>query len=397
MQKKPGQSIVGEFDSVSLGDKRLERRLGVIATAMELAPRDGFVEQAGSVAALEATYRFLSNDRGRPEDVFEGHARKTVERASGHDSVLVIHDTTEFRFGGAKERTGLGRVSTNERDGFLAHYSLCVAPDGEPLGTVALFAWSRLDHEKRPKGYGAIVDPDRQSLRWSEAVERASERLFGKTSPIHVMDREGDNFELFAALAENQERFVIRLGHDRRLKRGRGRDGTPMLYEELSGGPARLTRAAKIERRERDPGNNKRGVFPERAARTAQLEIRAREMDVYRSHARQDLPDCLTLNFVEAREIDAPAGTEPVLWRLITTEPIDTDGQICEVIDVYRQRWLVEEFFKVIKTGCRFESHQLEDIKGLLVAAEPRGPAASLTVLRGASHVTTALRQPLSA
>jgi len=62
------------------------------------------------------------------------------------------------------------------------------------------------------------------------------------------------------------------------------------------------------------------------------------------------------------------ADTTPVVWRLVTTEPIATEQQIGEVIDIYRKRWVVEEFFKAIKTGCRFESHQLEDIKGLLTA-----------------------------
>ncbi len=132
MDLERSQSVVGEFENVSLGDKRLERRVSLIANAMELAPGESLVEQAGSVAALEATYRFLSNPRVKPEAIFEGYARKTVGRAAAHERVLVVHDTTEFRFGGAKQRRGLGCISTKKRDGFLAHYSLCVATDGEP-------------------------------------------------------------------------------------------------------------------------------------------------------------------------------------------------------------------------------------------------------------------------
>jgi hypothetical protein len=291
-----------------------------------------------------------------PEAIFAGHAFNTAERASEFESVLVIHDTTEFRFGGVKERRGLGRVSTNKRDGFLAHYSICVSPNGEPLGSLELFAWSRLDRGKRPKAQGSLLDPDRESLRWAESAERASERLFGRSSPIHVMDREGDNFELFATLASHTERFVIRLGHDRRLKKGRGRDGTPMLYEALHAAPVRFMRAVELGRRERDPSTNKHEVFPEREARTARLEIRAKRIELYRAHQHPEhLPDCLILNFVEAHEVEAPPGTEPVLWRLITTEPIETNAQVGAIIDVYRKRWLIEEFFKALKTGCRFE------------------------------------------
>jgi len=362
------RSIVGEFEDVSLGDKRLDRRLGRIAGAMETAPGDSFVEQSGDVAALEATYRFLSNERVSPEAIFEGHAAKTAARAQKHASVLVIHDTTEFRFGGAKERTGLGRVSTKKRDGFLAHYSLCLAPDGEPLGTLELVAWSRLDSAKRPQAKGSLRDPNRESLRWLESAERSSQRLFGPCTPIHVMDREGDQFELFASLLDQDQRFVIRLGHNRRLKRGRGRDGHLKLNEVLGSGPARFTRHVRLGRREREVAT-KQKVFPERKPRNARFEIRAKTINLHRAHQHSEhLPDFLPLNFVEAKEVGAPAGTTPVVWRLVTTEPIATERQVAEVIDVYRKRWMVEEFFKAIKTGCRFESHQLEDIKGLLVA-----------------------------
>lgn len=334
-----------------------------------MAPGDSLVEQAGNVAALEATYRFLSNRRVSPEAIFEGHANKTAERASCHERVLVVHDTTEFRFGGSQERKGLGRVSTSKRDGFLAHFSICVAHDGEPLGSVELLAWSRLDEQKRPKANGSLRDPNRESLRWIESAERAAQRLSGRCMAIHVMDREGDQFELFASLLDCSERFVIRLGHDRRLRKGRGRDGHPMLNHLLGSGPVRFTRRVQLGRRERDSATGKQKVYPERETRSALLEIRAQRVEMHRSHQRAEhLPDSLSLNFVEAKEVNAPAGATPVIWRLVTTEPIDSDSQVADVIDTYRKRWIIEEFFKAIKTGCRFESHQLEDIKGLLRA-----------------------------
>ena len=292
-----------------------------------------------------------------------------MERASVHESVLVVHDTTEFRFGGAKERRGLGRLNASKREGFLAHYSICVSPSGEPLGSLELFAWSRLDDRKRQRNTGSLRAPDRESQRWLESAQLTAERLYEKTSPIHVMDREGDQFELFAGLCDSQQRFVIRLGHDRRLSKGRGKDEHPRLNETLASGPAKFVREVELGRRERDKSTNKRAVFPERSSRKGRIEVRAKRIDLYRSHQRAEhLPDCLTLNFVEAREVDAPPDTVPVVWRLVTTEAIETREQVEMVIDNYRKRWIVEEFFKAIKTGCRFESHQLEDAQGLLVA-----------------------------
>ena len=183
------------------------------------------------------------------------------------------------------------------------------------------------------------------------------------------MDREGDQFGLFATLAADNERFVVRLGHDRRLRKGRGRDGFPMLNEHLAQGPSRFVRQVHLGRRERERATKKQNIFPERTARDAVLEVRAKRIELHRAHQHAEhLPQFVTLNFVEAREVDAPPGMAPVIWRLVTTEPIDTDSQVGKVIDMYRKRWLIEEFFKAIKTGCRFEAHQLEDIRGLLVA-----------------------------
>jgi len=382
------ESISEEFEAVALGDKRLERRLKKIAIAMESAPEDSLVEQAGDVAALEATYRFFANERVRPEVIFDGHAAKTVERAAAHDSVLVIHDTTDFRFGGSKERKGLGRLSTQRRNGLQAHFSICVSTQGEPLGALELLAWSRLDAGKRPKLKTHEANPDRESQRWVASAERTSERLFGTTSPIHVMDREGDQFELFASLSSSGERFVVRLAHNRRLKGGRGKDDSPRLHDVLASSPARFTRTVQIGRRGREPQSKKRKIFPQRSARSACLEIRSKQIDVHRAHQHAaHLPDSLCLNFVEAREVNVPEGASPVLWRLITTEPIDSATQVAEVIDIYRKRWLIEEYFKVLKTGCRFESHQLEDIKGLLVALSIESAIAwQLLQLRHLAH-----------
>ena len=41
---------------------------------------------------------------------------------------------------------------------------------------------------------------------------------------------------------------------------------------------------------------------------------------------------------VHVKEKDPPDDLEPVDWLLLTSEPIDSDEQILEVVDVYRAR-----------------------------------------------------------
>jgi hypothetical protein len=68
----------------------------------------------------------------------------------------------------------------------------------------------------------------------------------------------------------------------------------------------------------------------------------------------------IDLNVVRVSEVDAPDGTEPVEWFLLTTEPTPTKQDVLAIVDIYRRRWVIEEFFRAVKTGCAYEQRQLE-------------------------------------
>ena len=76
----------------------------------------------------------------------------------------------------------------------------------------------------------------------------------------------------------------------------------------------------------------------------------------------------LTLHVVRVWEPKPPAGAPAVSWMLYTSEPIATKEQLLAVVDYYRSRWVVEEFFKALKTGCAFEKRQLESYSALSIA-----------------------------
>jgi hypothetical protein len=87
---------------------------------------------------------------------------------------------------------------------------------------------------------------------------------------------------------------------------------------------------------------------------------------------------------VSACEIDAPAGVEqPLDWLLLTSEPVTSLADALKVIDRYRRRWLIEEYHKAQKTGCRLEQSQLEDRDAFIRLAAITGlVAARLLQLR---------------
>ena len=77
------------------------------------------------------------------------------------------------------------------------------------------------------------------------------------------------------------------------------------------------------------------------------------------------LPE-VPVNVVLVQEIDAPANEPAVEWILLTSLPIDELEQVREVVQDYCVRWMIEVFFRVLKSGCRVEARRFEHIDRLL-------------------------------
>ena len=357
-----------EFRYIDLGDKRRVARTRRVVDNAARLPSAGLPQQSVTSADLEGMYRWANNPDVAPEAVLAGHQAQTVERAKAAGSVLVVHDTTSFNFG---EREGMGLVGDAREKllGFYAHYSLCFSRRGEPLGTLGLFAWSRPKGRKPSRQQQkSQSDPDRESLRWQEAVHAGAELTVEVPHVVHVMDREGDCFELLADMREHGRNFVVRVAHDRRLNPDRKAQNVPKLFDSLAGVPMLLERQVPLSRRgaPRKPAQPRR--FGQTETRDAHLTIRAQTFTISPGNGSSyHLPDELKLNFVEVIELQPPHATEPIHWRLVTTEPIETAAQVADVVDAYRARWQIEEFFKAIKTGCNFEKLQLETARALIL------------------------------
>lgn len=358
-----------EFSRAELGHQQRTRRVMKVADMAARASDVSLPKQAGGNASvLEGTYRLVGNEFVEPEAVLEAHQDCTVERAAQFAEVVVAHDTTSFEFKGEEAREGLGPLCGGGQ-GMFAHYSLALSPTGQPLGVLALRVWRRgktVKPKLHPRDRGR--DEDRESLRWHEAVHEVAERLDGRTQAIHVMDREADSYELLADMREHQQRFVVRVAHDRLLGKGET-SGEPRLYSAMAGTELVLEREVQLSRRAEPRGSAAKRRNPARKGRLASLGVRAGSYRVKRGRdLLLHLPDEMALNFVEVVERETPDGLQPVLWRLVTSEPISTPTEVAAVIDLYRMRWTIEEYFKALKTGCNFEKLQLQSGRALVMA-----------------------------
>jgi hypothetical protein len=138
-------ALSAEFDGADLGDERLDQRLGLLADCVAERPGESFPKVLDD-AELEAAYRFFRNERVTPEGILAPHFRQTARRAAAAPQVLVVHDTTQFEFGGHVKREGLGRI-IRPGQGFFGHFSLATSADGtrKPLGLLGLETVFRLD------------------------------------------------------------------------------------------------------------------------------------------------------------------------------------------------------------------------------------------------------------
>ena len=99
------------------------------------------------------------------------------------------------------------------------------------------------------------------------------------------------------------------------------------------------------------------------------------------------MPETVRLNVVRVHTKSAGQGVDPVEWRLVTSEPIDTAEDVAAIVDGYRARWLIEEYFRALKQGCAYERRQLESKHALLNALAVFTPIAwQLLALRQLSR-----------
>ena len=385
MQTNDPFSISKELSTAEFNDKRLSKRLEKIAERTSRNPSLSFPKISGSDSVLESFYRFLGNPKVTPEKILEPHIQATVQRALKEKRVVVAHDRTEMLFGGKSRQEDLGSTQ-QDNQGFFAHFCLALARGTlvRPLGVLGFESVFREKGRKIPRESQRKIDPSRESLSWWNAIHR-TENLFPLgVKPIHVADREADDFDLFSDLIEQNIRFVIRVKHNR-VCQTEACEKTK-LYDLLSGSEVICGREINISKRNpnRLPGNTKRN--PPRAARKATLKISGQRVNLVRPYIAGSDQKTAELNLVHVYEVNTPEGADPIDWKLYTREPITCEQDVLNIVDDYRARWMIEELNKAVKTGCSYEKRQLESRESLLNALALLIPIAWQLLLLRSVH-----------
>jgi hypothetical protein len=369
-----------EFQGVSLGDPRREARVQRVVGALAANPAAAFPTAMRTTAEREALYRLLNNSRVTMEALLAPHISQTVRRiAQRPERPIVAIDKTFFVFGGEADREGLERVGGN-RQGFDAFVGLAMSTDRVPHGVLAV---QPLEQHGRSA-----------AASWETFVDLAAAPVASaKIQPIFVMDREADAYGLLSALVAKRHDFVVRASAARMVHDG---DLVEERISELAArAPTTMTKTVRLSRRGKGGRSTReRQKYPPRATRDAVLSVRACPVVLpKRRHVRDAIADQIELYLVQVLEENPPQDVEPVEWLLVSSLPIADATCVEAIVDAYRARWTIEEYFKALKTGCSFEKRQLESKDALVNALGLLVPIAwTLLALRtlGDEYPTTA-------
>jgi len=360
-----------EFGRVELGDKRLRDRLMKIVGDRSEHPDSSYLEASGGDrGATKRYYAFIDNPRETilPEEMLSTHRTRTIERMMSHDRVLVVQDTTDLNFSSRPYTEGLGLIGTNQTGaeslGLKLHTSLALSEEGLPLGVVKLLTYA--PEEKGAEGKVSVGRPieEKKSFRWIEGYRDcvAIAKQTPDTRILSVMDREADFFELFKEADPTRHRvgLLVRARYNRRLHNSERK-----LFEELRASENTQQVEVAIPRQRwktAKRGQPKREGWPARHA-TLTLSFQAVSIHTTRSDLRASDP--VTLWAVYAREESPPPGSAAIEWMLLTTEEVKTVEEALRMLDLYSRRWRIEEWHRVLKSGCRVQDHQHQTVDRL--------------------------------
>jgi hypothetical protein len=265
-------------------------------------------------------------------------ASRTAARVAGRE-IIVVQDTSELILGGRRAKAnGYGPVGKGGGTrGLLLHAALALDADsGALLGLVDAQVWNRDKGVVTPRRSRATSD--KESQRWLSVTAQAGAALSVARGITVISDRESDIYEHFARHPPNVE-LIVRASWNRKIELQSG--ASAQLFAFVDSLPEAARFSVTIP------------AAPGRKERTAELALRFSPVTLCRPHPSPapDLPDRIRLTVVDVREVSSPQGGEPIHWRLLTTHVVRNSKQARRIMDFYRKRWTIEEFFRTLKSA----------------------------------------------
>ena len=342
-----------EYGASTHPDGRVGKRILSMGRAWRSTPGELTPQIFADEASQKAAYRLLSSDNVNMDDILESHRQATVARCAQRPLVLAVQDSTGLNFDTLKNATsGLTKIGGTAQ-GIYAHANVAFSPGGRVLGVLDL------DGKFRAR-CAAGGDDLKESVRWIEGLETAAElsaACGAQTRVMTVCDREADVWTLFERQHQlrDQVGLLVRRNGARLRKVIDDAAGTLDLRTHVEALPKVTTRKVKIAAQ---------GGKRARKARTASVALRIAKVQLKAPGKRTDTLPVIAVSVLEERP---PARVkEPLNWLLLCSEGEADAANAIRICQWYESRWGIEEYFRVLKSGCRVEKRKFDDVEDLL-------------------------------
>lgn len=332
-----------------LDDGWLRPRLLHTLHLMEGQPGVSLNRLGTSRAERVGAYRMVENEDVNFQRLLEPAAQtvgKAVADGQAGEVALCVHDRTEVELSHLSMKD-VGQVGNPVCQGFFLQTALVEQTDGAAFGVLAARTWVR-PPEQRGKAKKRKQRPfeDKESVLWWRAMQEAEARVGVRGRLLHLIDAEGDIFELLERATSASYQLLVRAGQDRRVQGG-------MLWATMLGLPVVGSRQIHL------PARPAQGDKPARPARDVKLSLRYAPLRLLPPERLGGQP--VQVWGVLAREEEPPEGQEAVEWLLLSNVPVESVEAAWGVVTAYQKRWGIEELHKALKTGCRLEGRQHEE------------------------------------
>jgi len=334
----------------SFGDIRLDARGNELIKSLWASGTQSIRQIAGNNAEQKGYYRFFENECTTEDAIIQSMGKRCASAVTGK-TVLIFQDTTEINLYNHKNRIkhddSIGLTNAAENGlGFMLHPSLVAdAMNCFPYGYCDVHIYNRsLERETDKHRYKQLNIEEKESYKWIASSQAAQSALTEAELKIIIQDREGDIYEQFATIPDEQTDLLIRAKSDRNLPEGK------KLFSKIAACDVAGTYNIIIE------GDKRK----KRQKRTAHLEVRFTEVEIKNSgRTAKDIAPTVKLYCVEAKETGTSA-KQLICWRLLTTIPVTTLEHALMVIEWYSWRWMIEEVFRIMKKeGFDVEASEL--------------------------------------
>jgi len=360
-----------EFGGAQLGDARLSKRLVESATIKAQAPSRAFCGAAkGDRAAMKGYYRMIEQPDTSAltmANILAPHRQQTARRMMAQKTVLCVQDGSELNYTNLDSCTGLGELKANQTGaktyGLNLHSTLAVTSNGLPLGVLKAQCVAprpkSADDKRKPS---QIPIEEKKTFVWIEH-HRELVALAGtmpQTKIVDVCDREADFFELFDEQRNHPSvDILIRAQHNRKLKQAPFK-----LFATVRQAPIEGHLQVPIPKQSARTKKSKQKARAARPKRLADLTLRYRQIELPAPEYYADRPP-VTVNLIHALEENPPANTEAVEWFLLTTVAIHSAADIEQCLRWYTLRWRIEDWHRVLKSGCSIDKLMHESAQRL--------------------------------